>query len=143
MLAAAQKPLHEHTQISQLDAISQIMAIKSQHNLSRATFDALVTIFSNMLSKGLILRKNMYEERKVLRALKMPYQRIHTCPNGCVLFRKEHEDAKYCLKCKASRFVEVDSGEGEKRQLTVPVSILRYLSFIERIQQIYMTEETA
>jgi hypothetical protein len=32
-----------------------------------------------------------------------------------VLFRKEYAEAKYCLKCKSSRFMEVDSGDGQKR----------------------------
>jgi hypothetical protein len=34
------------------------------------------------------------------------------CPKGCVLFRKEHKDAKYCPKCKSSRYAEVDNGDG-------------------------------
>jgi hypothetical protein len=28
-----------------------------------------------------------------------------------MLFRKEYAEAKYCQKCKPSRFMEVDSGE--------------------------------
>jgi hypothetical protein len=32
-----------------------------------------------------------------------------------VLFRKEYVEAKYYLKCKLSRFMEVDSGDGQKR----------------------------
>ena len=128
MLAAAQKPLHEHTTVSQLDAISRIMAVKSQYNLSRDAFDALVTVLGDMLPKGHILPKNMYEARRVLRALNMPYKQIHACPKGCVLFRKEHKNATHCPKCKESRYVEVDPGEGKpKTQLTIPVSTLRYL----------------
>ena len=74
-----------------------------------------MTVFGDMLPKGHILPKNMYEARKVLRALKMPYEQIHACPKGCVLFRKEHEKATHCPKCKASRYVEVDSGEGRPK----------------------------
>jgi hypothetical protein len=114
MFAAAQKPLHQHTKLSQLDAISRLMAVKSQHNMSRECFDALLTVFDDMLRKGHILPKNMYEPQEVLRALKMPYEQIHACPNGCVLFRKEQENATHCPKCKASQFMEVDSAEGKK-----------------------------
>ena len=46
---------------------------------------------------------------KLLRALKMPYEQIHTCSKGCVLFRKEHKHAKFCPKCKSSRYLKVDS----------------------------------
>ena len=54
----------------------------------------------------------MYEAQKLLHALKMEYEQIHACPKGCVLFRKECAEAKYCPKCKSSRFMEVDSGDG-------------------------------
>jgi hypothetical protein len=85
----------------------------------------------------------MYEAQKLLRALKMTYEQIHACPKGCVLFRKKCAEAKYCLKCKSSRFMEVESGDGQKRQLNFLMTILRHLSFIPRIQRLYMTEESA
>jgi hypothetical protein len=59
-----------------------------------------------------------------------------------VLFRKEYAEAKYCPKCKSSRFMEVDFGDGQKRQLNIPVTILCHLPFIPRIQCLYMTEES-
>jgi hypothetical protein len=70
----------------------------------------------------------------------MMCEQIHVCPKGCVLFRKEYAEAKYCPKCKSSRFIEVDSGDGQKRQLDIPVTIIRHLSFIPRIQHLYRTE---
>ena len=30
-------------------------------------------------------------------------------------------EAKYCPKCKSSKFLEVDFGDGQKRQLDIPV----------------------
>jgi hypothetical protein len=79
------------------------------------------------LCLSLCFRKSSYEAQKLLRVLKMPYEAIDACTNGCVLFRKEHAYAKYCPKCKSSRYLELDSGGGHKRQLDVPVKILRYL----------------
>ena len=52
-------------------------------------------------------------------------------------------EAKYYPKCKSSRFLEVDSGDGQKRHLNIPMTILRHLPFIPRIQRLYMTEESA
>jgi hypothetical protein len=78
MLAAEQNPLHQHTKLSQLDSIGRLMAVKSELSLSRECFDALLTIFDDMLPKCHILPKNMYEAQKVLRALKMPYEQIHS-----------------------------------------------------------------
>jgi len=143
MLSSAQKPLHGDTTVSQLDAIGRVMALKSQYSMSREHFDATLTIIATLLPAGHVLPKNMYESQKLLCALKMPYEKIHACPNGCILFRKDYENAKYCPECGSSRFLEVDSGDGNKRQLDIPVKNLRYLPPIPRIQRLYMTEETA
>jgi hypothetical protein len=94
----------------------------------------MLTVIGILLPEGHILPKNMYESHKLLRALKMPYEKIHVCSKGCILFRKDHTDAKYCLKCESSRFLEVDSSDGQKRQLSILMKILWYLSFIPRIQ---------
>jgi hypothetical protein len=76
------------------------------------------------------------------RALKMAYEQIHAWPKGYVLFRKEYMEAKYYPKYKLSRFMEVDSGDGQKRQLDIPMIILRHLPFISMIQHLYMTEKS-
>jgi hypothetical protein len=110
--------------------------------MSRDAFDGRLTVIGSLLLKGHILPKSMYESQKLLRALKMLDEQIHACLKGCILFRKEHKEANYCPKCKSSRFLEVDSGDGHKRQLEIPVKILRYLPFIPRIQQLYMTKES-
>ena len=98
MFAAAQKPLHDQTKVSQLDAIGRIMALKSQYSLSRDAFDGMLTVIGSLLPEGHLLPKSMHESQKLLRALKMLYEQIHACPKGCVLFRKEHEHAKFCPK---------------------------------------------
>ena len=143
MFDAAQKPLHGQTKVSQLDAIGRVMAFKSQYSMSRDAFDGLLTVIGSLLPDDHVLPKSMYEAQKLLRALKMTYEQIHACPKGCVLFRKEYAEAKYCPKCNSSRFMEVDSGDGQKRQLDIPLTILRHLPFVPRIQRLYMTEESA
>ena len=75
----------------------------------------MLTVVGSLLPDGHILPKSMYEAQKLLRALKMPHEQIHACPKGCILFRKEHAEAKYYVKYKSSRFMEVDSGDGQKR----------------------------
>jgi hypothetical protein len=107
MMSTAQKPLHGQTMVSQLNAIRRIMALKSECNMSQDAFDGMLIVIGSLLPEGHILPKSMYESQKLLRALKMPYEQIHACPKGCILFRKEHKEAKYCPKCKSSRFLEL------------------------------------
>jgi hypothetical protein len=102
----------------------------------------MLAVVGSLLPEGHILPKNLYESQKLLCALKMMYEHIHARPNGCVLFRKDHEKATHCPKCKSSRYLEVDTSDGKKEQLGIPTKVLRYLPIIPRIQWLYMIEES-
>ena len=145
MLESSAAPLHPHTEYRQLKAIGDIMAIKARYNLPRDCFDDIMTVVGHWLPQGHILPSSFYASKKILRALNMPYEQIHACPKGCVLFRKEYEHANYCPnpKCGASRYVEVDPGDGQLRQSSVAANILRYLPVVPRIQRLFMDKETA
>jgi hypothetical protein len=101
----------------------------------------LLTGIGSLLLEDNVLPKSMYKAQKLLCALKMTYEQMHACPKGYMLFRKEYTEAKYCPKCKSSRFMEVDNGDRHKRQLDIPVTILFHLLFIPRLQRLYMIEE--
>ncbi|MBI0383777.1 hypothetical protein JBE27_47870, partial [Streptomyces albiflaviniger] len=85
----------------------------------------------------------MYELKKILKVLCMDYEKIHCCPKGCLLFWKEYAGDNYCRKCGSSRYLEVTTADGQKKQTAIPAKILRYLPFIRRIQRLYMTEESS
>src|SRR3990170_6768601 len=73
----------------------------------------------------------------------MPYEKIHACEKGCVLFRLQYEDLNYCPICNSSRYVVVDNGMGEKTQTKIPVNVLRYMPIVPRLQRLFMVEEMA
>nr|BDI54539.1 transposon protein, putative, CACTA, En/Spm sub-class [Triticum aestivum] len=85
----------------------------------------------------------MYGTKKIMKALSMDYEKIHVCPKNCLLFRHEYADDNYCRKCGSSRYIEVVDKHGQKRQLKIPVKVLRYLDFIKRLQRLFITEESA
>jgi hypothetical protein len=74
MFDATHKPLHDHTKVSQLDAIGRVMEFKSQYSMSRDAFDGLLTVIGSLLPEDHVLPKCMYEAQKLLRALKMTYE---------------------------------------------------------------------
>ena len=74
MLESSKRPLHAHTELCQLDAIAQVMALKAQFNLGRECYDAMMTLFGRFLPKGHVMPANLYQSDKILRVLKMPYE---------------------------------------------------------------------
>ncbi|KAI5351537.1 hypothetical protein L3X38_004428 [Prunus dulcis] len=45
----------------------------------------------DMLPKGNTLPSSMYEAKKILSALGVSYEKIHACPNDCILYKKDYE----------------------------------------------------
>jgi hypothetical protein len=66
MLDSAQKLLPEKTTVSQLDAIGCLLGLKSQHNMTRACFDAMLAIIGGLLLEGHHLPSNLYESTRLL-----------------------------------------------------------------------------
>jgi hypothetical protein len=52
MLTTSNKPLHGHAQVSQLDAITRLIAVKAQFSTSIACFDAFLTVNATLLPDG-------------------------------------------------------------------------------------------
>ncbi len=46
----------------------------------------------------------MYEAKKTLSTLGMEYEKIHTSPNDCALYRNGYEDLDECPICKESKW---------------------------------------
>jgi hypothetical protein len=143
MTDSAKIPLHDNTTVSQLDAFERLLGVKPELNISRAGFNRLLAVLGSFLPKGHFLPTSMYESTTNFKELKMPYEQIDSCVNGCVLFRNEHADATHCPKCKSLRFEEVPVGNSQMKQTDIGQKIVRYLSFVPRFQRLYMSEETA
>ena len=73
MLESSKRPLHEHTELCQLDAISQVMALKAQFNLGRECYDAIMTVFGRFLPKGHVMPANLSKEQYMKVILKAFY----------------------------------------------------------------------
>ncbi|XP_021733411.1 uncharacterized protein LOC110700209 [Chenopodium quinoa] len=56
------------------------------------------------------------------------YEKIHVCPNDCILYRNENESAKSCPECNLSRY---------KKKEGVPAKVLGYFPIIPRFKRMY------
>ena len=65
-----------------------------------------------MLSVNNEMPLSMYEAKKTLNALGMEYKKIHACPNDCILYRNELNDASSCPTWNVK--VEGKQGWGKK-----------------------------
>ena len=65
---------------------------------------------------------SMYEAKKTLNTLGMESEKIHACPNDCILHRNELNDASSCPTCGTSRW-KFDRTRTKKRK-GVPTKVM-------------------
>ncbi|XP_021758669.1 uncharacterized protein LOC110723633 [Chenopodium quinoa] len=65
----------------------------------------------------------------------LPYEKMHACPNDCVLYHNQYESLESCPICKASRYKK-----GDRR---VPAKTLWYFPIVPRFKRLFSKEEDA
>ncbi|WVZ53090.1 hypothetical protein U9M48_004076 [Paspalum notatum var. saurae] len=113
LLQASEEPLHEHTKVSLLVFVTRLIAIKSKYFFSNNCFNDLMQLIGDVLPQPHKLPNDMYQCKRLTKALGMGYEKIDMCPDGCMLFCDDHVDKKKCLKCGKGRYVEVVNEDGD------------------------------
>ncbi|KAI5338202.1 hypothetical protein L3X38_017473 [Prunus dulcis] len=94
----------------------------------------------DLLPERNTLPPSMYDAKKTLSALGMSYEKIHACPNDCILYRKDYEDSTHCPTCGISRWKEdKDSILNEG----VPAKVMWYFPLIPRFKRIFQSRKIA
>ncbi|BBN68754.1 hypothetical protein Prudu_561S000100, partial [Prunus dulcis] len=94
----------------------------------------------DLLPEGNTIPTSMYEAKKTLCALGLSYEKMHACPNDCILYRKEYEDSTNCPTCGISRWKE---GKDSILKEGVPAKVVWYFPPIPRFKRMFQSHETA
>ena len=87
-----------------LSSLVRLYNLKAKHGWSDNSFSELLSLVSAFLPKGNGLPTLMYEAKKTLSTLGMGYTKFHACPNDCMLYRGEFEEADSYPTCGLSRW---------------------------------------
>ncbi|CAL2256912.1 unnamed protein product [Prunus armeniaca] len=82
----------------------------------------------------------MYEAKKTLSTLGMSYEKIHACPNDCILYRKDYKDSTNCPTCGISWWKE---GKDSILKAGVLAKVVWYFPPIPRFKRIFQSHKTA
>ncbi|KAI5324104.1 hypothetical protein L3X38_033177 [Prunus dulcis] len=93
----------------------------------------------DLLSEGNTLPSSMYETKKILSALGMSYEKIHACPNDCILYKKDYEDSTNFPTCGVSRWKE---GKDAILKEGVPAMVVWYFPPIPRFKRMFQSHKT-
>jgi len=86
-----------------LSTVLSLVNVKAKYGWSDKSFSSLRQVVHDMLLHENTLPKSYYQAKKILCPMGMEYQKIHACPNDCILYRHEFEEMSKCPRCGVSR----------------------------------------
>ena len=64
----------------------------------------MLEVLADILSNNNDLSKSMYADKKIMKVQGLEYEKIHACPNDCILYKNEFADHTECPNCRASKW---------------------------------------
>ncbi|XP_074288837.1 uncharacterized protein LOC141613988 [Silene latifolia] len=132
---------------SKLSFIIRLFMYKTVHGISNVAFNDLLQLLRDMVPEAKF-PVNFNEAKNIVRDLGLDYKKICACPNDCMLFWKEFENAEECFKCHASKWKKCEANSSNKNSNTknnrqIPAKVLWHFTLQPRLQRVYMNSETA
>ncbi|XP_074375135.1 uncharacterized protein LOC141716863 [Apium graveolens] len=122
-------------------ALVKLYSLKAKHGIYDKCFSDVLLLLASMLPEGNNMPSSFGEAKKTLCTLGMNYEKIHVCPNDCLLYRGERdEDETICRICEASRWKLNKKGEEVKG---IPAKVLWYFPLIPRLRNLLNTTQIA
>ena len=119
----------------------EMLQWKAANGVSDKGFEELLGLVKKMLPEGNKLPPTTYEAKKVVYI-----QKIHTCPNNCILYRGEYEELDACPVCDAKQYKirqngpgDVDGDPGRKK---APANVMWYFPIIPRLKRLFRKKQT-
>ena len=120
------------------------------NGISDKGFRELLTIAKKILSKANEFPATTYTVKQVICPLGLEIQKIHACPNDCILYRgKEYEKLDACPVCRASWYkIRRDDpgdvkGDGERPRKRILAKVMWYAPIIPRLKHLFRNKEHA
>jgi hypothetical protein len=113
----------------------ELLQWKTKNGISDKAFRKLLKIQKKMLPKHNELPTTTYEAKKIICPLGLQIEKIHACPNDCILYHGEHENLDKCHVCHASRYKifrddPIDVEDEERLKKRIPTKVIESPSLV-------------
>ncbi|XP_020266395.1 uncharacterized protein LOC109841877 [Asparagus officinalis] len=135
----AKRPIYENAKYSTLSWFVQLFQIKCLNKWSNKSFTMLLKFLKDSMPLGNNVPQSWYEAKRIMSDLGLNCEKIHACPNDCVLFWKENSKLKECPNCGVSRYKK----KAHANKNDIPVKVVRYFPVTQRLQRLYRCKKTA
>ncbi|XP_060963220.1 uncharacterized protein LOC133032787 [Cannabis sativa] len=139
LIEESEKPIYPESKVTKMSFLIRMYNLKARNGWSDNGFSQILSYMCEIFPEGNNIPSSTYEAKKILRSLGMEYEKIHACPNDCILFRNEFADASNCPVCKYSRWKLNDNGKELK--IGTPAKLLWYIPPIPRFKRLFCNPE--
>jgi hypothetical protein len=143
----------------------ELLKLKAGHGWSDNSFSELLSLLVKLLPKPNTLPTSTYRAKKLICPLSLGVDKIHACPNHCILYHKEYEFKMKCPVCGVNRYKkscnhvyvdtmkkknkkktaigpesdddENDSDMEDKKKRKIPGLVMWYLSVIDHLKHVF------
>jgi len=109
----SKKPLYPgcKNSLTLLSTVLSLVNVKARYGWSDKSFSSLLQVVHDMLLEENTLPKSYYQAKNILCLMGMEYQKIHACPNDCILYRHEFQEIPKFPRCGVSQYKWKDDDE--------------------------------
>jgi hypothetical protein len=126
------RPLYDGINVSIVSATIVLINMAVVHNVPNEYLNELLKYLNTvLLPRPNQLPRNYYKAKNIIKKLGLNYKKIHACPHGCVLYRKEYKNLTSCPKsgCGKSRYMPNSKSS--------PCRVVRWFSFIPCVLRMF------
>jgi hypothetical protein len=109
---------HECKKISKITVVFKLYNLKAKNDWCDKSFTYLLQLLGEILPENNVLLDSTYGVKKLLCHLSTEVERIHACPNDCILYRgAEYDKLDKCPTCNVSRYKSRDNDTEDGNKL--------------------------
>ncbi|KAL4573860.1 hypothetical protein LXL04_020680 [Taraxacum kok-saghyz] len=142
----SEKPLYDGcTKYTKLSAVLKLFNLKANSRWSDTSFTSLLKFINDLLPEGNEMPISTYQAKKKLCPMGMEVERIHACPNDCMLYRNQYADLHNCITCGTSRYKRKNliTENSSTSKNGPPAKVLWYLPIIPRLKRLFANPKDA
>ncbi|XP_021991056.2 uncharacterized protein LOC118486217 [Helianthus annuus] len=146
LLEDADKPLYSDSNISKLEAVLKLFNLKAKNRWSDTSFTDLLVVLQDILPKDNELPISFYQAKKMMNPMGLEVERIHACPNDCILYRNEYKNSHKCVMCGESRYKRKSKTGEYDNDVTKngpPAKLIWYFPILPRLKRLFSNEKEA
>jgi hypothetical protein len=111
-----------NTKYTRMSLSAKLLEFKNYSNCSNKAFDSLLELLADVLPKKHTLPLTNYEMKKIMKGLRVEYEKIDLCENDCMLFYGDDKDKIVCDICGKDRYRDVSRKNALHHRLAIATS---------------------